>query len=153
MFPRKRLWARELHAEGLSENPPERWTYEEVRREGPGRGMSGPAMQLQWRPQVTRQGAWAGVALQRQGGQAFVSPGKPVNGCGLPSQREGNLGRVSSMGQKTIPVKGTAVSLQQAPFPAAWVEWVVPEDDRAWTEHHSIHCNWCPPICLGIYAK
>lgn len=62
------------------------------------------------------------MALQRQGGQVFVSPRQPVNGCGLPSQREGNLGRVSSMGQRTIPAKGTAVSLQQAPFPAAWVE-------------------------------
>ena len=62
------------------------------------------------------------MALKRQGGQAFVSPNQPVSGYGLPSQRECNLRRVTSMEQRTSPAKGTAVSLQQVPVPVAWVE-------------------------------
>lgn len=61
------------------------------------------------------------MALQRQGGLAFITANRLVNGYGSPPQKQHNLEKVVATGQRTIPVTGTAVSLQKVAFPAAGV--------------------------------
>lgn len=68
--------------------------------------------------QTKSSGAW--VALQRQGGQASVTPNQPVNGYRSPSQKQCNLEKVSALGLR----RAIAVSLQKVPSPVAGVGWV-----------------------------